>query len=159
MSPQITNKQAEAHFSAPSSSLLCSLPSIYLSPPHPRFLRRVVWHMLVAHERPSEGQGWESWKRQRAGDGRLWQACGDGGWGTDWREKVHHDANAAQWEIGQTKAKKNREGGKSSILLAAPIGGGGGSNQIYACLTKPIASLCSPQSLERVAGSEQRYIA
>ena len=158
MSPQIANKQTEAHFSAPSSSLLRSLPSIYPSSP-PRVLQRVVWHMLVAHERSSEGQGWESWRRQRAGDGRLRQTCGDGCWGTDWREKVHCDTSAAQWETDQTKAKKKWERGKRSILLAAPVGGTGGSNQIYACLTKPIASLCSPQSLERVAGSEQRYVA
>lgn len=155
MSPQIANKQTEAHFSAPSSSLPRSLPSINLSPP-PRFLQRVVWHMLVAHERPSEGQGWESLKRQRAGDGRLRQTCGDGGWGTDWREKVHYDTNAAQWEIDQTKAKKQRKR-KEIHPTSSPCWGD--SNQIYACLTKPIASLCSPQSLERVAGSEQRYIA
>ncbi len=42
--------------------------------------------------------------------------------------------------------------------IAAPMGRRV-SNQIYACLTKPIASLCSPQSLERGGGSEQRYIA
>lgn len=41
---------------------------------------------------------------------------------------------------------------------AAPVGEGV-SNQIYACLTKLIAPLCSPQSLERAGGSEPRYIA
>ena len=57
------------------------------------------------------------------------------------------------------KSQKKQRGGKEFHPTSCPYWGRGGSNQIYACLTKPIASLCSPQSLERVAGSEQRYIA
>lgn len=39
--------------------------------PYPPFLQRVVRHMLVAHECPSEGQSRKSWKSKGSGDGHV----------------------------------------------------------------------------------------
>lgn len=88
--------------------------------------------MLVAHECPSEGQSWESWEAGILGGEEARQA------------------SARAPTLGLRRPAM----GCSHAVSQAPLEVevvvvGGVSNQIYVCLTKPIASLRSPQSLER----------
>lgn len=90
-----------------------SSPSNHLPP----FLKRVVWHMLVAHEHPSERQSWKSLESRRQGMGQEPRAPG-----------ILHFGAA---ELAYYPSCSCGEGWV-------------GPNQISVCLTKPVAALCTP---------------
>lgn len=61
----------------------------------PPVLQRVVWHMLVAHERPCEGQGWESWE--------VWVLVGGVGGGSGrQRQQAAKRRKEGRKEAGET---------------------------------------------------------
>lgn len=73
-----------------------------------------------------------------------------------WMRSLHRPIAGGLWERGGGLTSGSRRGSGGTCSCAIPIAAvlGEVSNQIYACLTKPIASECSPR--ESPEGERER---